>query len=141
MVLGYFIHPNEGKNSWIEAISNLKERGLANPKIFITDGLNGMVDAIHEVFPKAVHQRCLVHVSRNIRSDVHKKDQKAIADDFKKVYAPEVTDKAEFRLRLMQFVSKWQVAYPKRMKLLLETKGLDTYLDFRTFRSGRREEY
>lgn len=132
MVLGYFIHPNEGKNSWIEAINSLKKRGLLNPKIFITDGLNGMVDAIKEVFPNAKHQRCLVHVSRNICKDVHKKDQKQIAEDFKHVYAPEVTTKDEFESRLVAFVSKWQKAYPKRMKLLLETQGLNTYLEFPT---------
>lgn len=130
MVLGYFIHPNEGKDSWIEAIKSLKIRGLSNPKIFITDGLNGMVDAIKEVFPNAKHQRCLVHVSRNISNDVHKKDQKQIVEDFKNVYAPNVTTKEEFGNRLITFVSKWQKAYPKRMKLLLDTKGLDTYLEF-----------
>ena len=130
MVLGYFVHPNEGKNSWIEAIKSLKSRGLSNPKIFITDGLNGMVDAINEVFPDAKHQRCLVHVSRNIINDVHKKDQKQIAVDFKSVYVKEVITKDEFRSRLLSFVSKWQKVYPKRMKLLIDTQGLDTYLEF-----------
>ena len=130
MVLGYFIHPNEGKNSWTEAIQSLRDRGLKDPKLFVTDGLNGMVDAIHEVFPKAKHQRCLVHVARNIIGDVHKKDQKEIGADFKHVYAPEVTTKEEFGNRLTRFVSKWQKAYPKRMRLLLEVKGLDTYLGF-----------
>lgn len=132
MVLGYFIHPNEGKNSWIEAIKSLKNRGLLNPNIFITDGLNGMVDAIKEVFPNAKHQRCLVHVSRNISNDVHKRDQKQILEDFKKVYAKEVTTEEEFRSRLISFATKWQKAYPKRMKLLLETQGLSTYLKFPT---------
>ncbi len=130
MVLGYFIHPNEGKFSWMEALDGLRKRGLSDPKIFITDGLNGMTEAIHEVFPKASHQRCLVHVSRNICRDVHKKDQKAIAEDFKAVYAPDVTTKEEFRKRLCTFVSKWQASYPRRMRLLLETTGLDTYLSF-----------
>lgn len=130
MVIGYFIHPNEGKHSWIEAIQSLKSRGLTNPKIFITDGLNGMTDAIKEVFPNGKHQRCLVHISRNICKDVHKKDQKQIAEDFKHVYAPEVTTKEEFQKRLSSFVCKWQRAYPKRMRLLLETECIDTYLDF-----------
>lgn len=130
MVLGYFIHPNEGKFSWIDALKSLRNRGLAKPKIFVTDGLNGMTEAIHEIFPEAQHQRCLVHISRNIVRDVHKKDQKAIADDFKFVYAPEVTTKEEFQNRLISFVSKWQKSYPRRMRLLLETNGLDTYLRF-----------
>lgn len=130
MVLGYFIRPDEGKFSWIDALRGLQKRGLANPRIFVTDGLNGMTEAIHEVFPEAQHQRCLVHVSRNIVRDVHRKDQKAIAEDFKAVYAPEVTTKEEFRGRLAAFVSRWQRSYPRRMRLLLETDGLDTYLGF-----------
>ncbi len=130
MVLGYFFHPNEGKFSWIDALKGLRKRGLSNPKIFVTDGLNGMTEAIREIFPEAQHQRCLVHVSRNITRDVHRKDQKAIADDFKEVYSPDVTTKEEFRRRLVAFAAKWQKPYPRRMRLLLETDGLDTYLGF-----------
>uniref|UniRef100_UPI0038CC0F80 transposase n=1 Tax=Aliibacillus thermotolerans TaxID=1834418 RepID=UPI0038CC0F80 len=50
------------------------------------DGLPGMTDSIHRVYPKAKHQVCCVHVARNISSKVRVKDRAAILDDFKAVY-------------------------------------------------------
>jgi len=51
--------------------------------LFSSDGLPGMTDAIHRVYPKTKHQVCCVHVARNIASKVRVKDRSAILDDFK----------------------------------------------------------
>ena len=61
-ILDFITVPNEGSHSWKDFLMSLKERGIGNPKLFITDGLQGMPNAIKEVFPKAKHQRCLVHI-------------------------------------------------------------------------------
>lgn len=69
-VLGFWIKPAEGANNWGAILEELKKRGVTSPKLFITDGLNGMTEAIKEVYPLAKHQNCLVHVGRNIAQNV-----------------------------------------------------------------------
>src|SRR5690625_49693 len=85
-VLDFTIAPTEFAHVWEELIQRLHERGVENVFLFISDGLLGMTDSIHRVFPKAKHQVCCVHVARNISSKVRVKDRAAILDDFKAVY-------------------------------------------------------
>lgn len=54
VVLGFSIAPNEGACSWKDFLIQLKDRGLKDPRVFVTDGLQGMPNAISDVFPKAV---------------------------------------------------------------------------------------
>ena len=65
-VLSFSVTPNEGASAWEKVLGDLKERRCRNPLMFITDGLQDMTEAIARVFPKARHQRCIVHVSRNL---------------------------------------------------------------------------
>ena len=74
----------------------------------------GMPEAIKEVFPNAKHQRCLVHIQRNISQNVRVKDRTEICDDFRNVYNQETKEKTfeEFD----NFVKKWQITYPHLIK-------------------------
>lgn len=127
-ILDFATVSNEGSHSWREFLSSLKERGIGDPKIFITDGLMGMPEAIGEVFPEAKHQRCLVHIQRNISRNVRVKDRAEICDDFKAVYGKET--KEETLEEFGSFVEKWRVTYPRLIKKIATTSGLFAYLDF-----------
>lgn len=48
-ILGYVFGETEKIDLWKELLRNLKERGLKNPKRFITDGLSGRPEAIREI--------------------------------------------------------------------------------------------
>ena len=85
-VLSYAIAPTESITIWEEILLDLQERGVKNVLLFITDGLKGMVGAIHRFYPKARFQHCCVHVSRNISHKVRVDDRKEVCDDFKMVY-------------------------------------------------------
>lgn len=80
------------------------------------------------MFPNAKHQRCLVHIQRNISQHVRVKDRTEICDDFKKVYDQQTSEKTyeEFE----NFIAKWQVTYPHLIKKVASTSGLFSYLDF-----------
>ncbi len=52
----------------------------------MTDGLSGIEESIHSVYPNAQFQQCFVHVSRNIAHKVRVRDRKEICKDFKSVY-------------------------------------------------------
>lgn len=127
-ILDFVTVPNEGSHSWKDFLKTLKERGIGNPKIFITDGLQGMPEAISEFFPNAKHQRCLVHIQRNISQNVRIKDRKEIIEDFKKVYNEETINQTKEQFN--SFVNKWKITYPRLIQRIVETPGLFTYLDF-----------
>ncbi len=127
-ILDFVTVPNEGSHSWKDFLQKLKERGIGDPKIFITDGLQGMPEAISAVFPNAKHQRCLVHIQRNISQNVRQKDRKEIVEDFKKVYNKETIQ--ETKEQFNTFVNKWKITYPRLINKIVETHGLFSYLDF-----------
>lgn len=79
-------------------------------------------------FPNAKHQRCLVHIQRNISQNVRVKDRKEIIEDFKKVYNEETINQTKEQFN--SFVNKWKITYPRLIQRIVETPGLFTYLDF-----------
>src|SRR5699024_11579454 len=64
-VLDFTIAPTESAEVWEELVQRLSERGVEHVLLFISDGLNGMTDALHRVYPKAKQQVCCVPVSRH----------------------------------------------------------------------------
>jgi len=127
-VLAYTIAPTESAYNWQELLTELKERGVEEVLLFISDGLKGMVDAISTVFPKAQYQTCLVHVARNISHKVRVEDRQEICDDFKTTY--KAANQEAGQLALNDFCSKWKKAYPKVVKSLQDNAYLLTFYGF-----------
>ena len=128
VVLGLYFAPNEGAWSWDDVLADLKSRGLYSVSLFVTDGLQGMPEAIHRNYPKAKHQLCLVHETRTICRDVRKSDRKAVSGDFKNVYSAK--DRAEAESRLSDFESKWEKTYPNMVRKLRKQIDLFTFMDY-----------
>lgn len=128
VILGFYFTPNEGAWAWDDVLRNLQSRGLYSPSLFVTDGLQGMPEAIHRVFPMAQHQMCLVHATRTICRDVRKSDRKQVSDDFRYVYT--ARSKAEAELRLATFESKWEKTYPSMVRKLRKQDNLFTFMGY-----------
>lgn len=128
VVLGFYFAPNECAWSWDDVLADLKSRGLYSVSLFVTDGLQGMPEAIHRNYPKAKHQLCLVHETRTICRDVRKSDRKAVSGDFKDVYSAK--DRAEAESRLSDFESKWEKTYPNMVRKLRKQIDLFTFMDY-----------
>lgn len=77
-VIDYRISPNENMTVWAELLRDLADRGLKQVQLFIADGVIGLSPVIKSVYPKAVFQRCHVHVTRNLRNKVRKHDQATV---------------------------------------------------------------
>ena len=128
VVLGFYFAPNEGAWSWDDVLADLKSRGLYSVSLFVTDGLQGMPEAIHRNYPKAKHQLCLGHETRTICRDVRKSDRKAVSGDFKNIYSAK--DRAEAESRLSDFESKWEKTYPNMVRKLRKQIDLFTFMDY-----------
>lgn len=88
-VLGAAEGSKEDKESWLEFLRHLKERGLSGPQLFVGDKCLGLVEALGEVFPQAKWQRCVVHFYRNVFSVVPNGKMKEVAAMLKAIHAQE----------------------------------------------------
>ncbi len=75
----------ESRSSYGVLFPNLKDRGLATPKLIISDAHSGLVSAIQASFPGASWQRCKVHFMRNILAYVPQKEKRSFASVLKEI--------------------------------------------------------
>ncbi len=127
-VIAYTLAPTESAFNWKELLLEIKERGVEEVLLFLSDGLTGMVDTITSVFPNAQYQTCLVHVARTISHKVRVEDRPEICEDFKTIYRS--NDQESGQVALDQFCSKWQKSYPKVTKSLASNSHLLTFYQF-----------
>ena len=95
---------------------SLKNRGLEQVLLFITDGLNGIRNACLEVFPSAKHQACWTHLCRNVMKYVRAKDKSTVMNELKLVY--NAASPAEAESILYDFIVKYSKIYPKAVAVL-----------------------
>ena len=80
-VLGLWASKAEGAKFWLQVLTELKNRGVADIFIACVDGLKGFPEAIETVFPQAEVQLCIVHQVRASLNYVSWKQRKAVAAD------------------------------------------------------------
>ena len=85
-VLGIWIETTETASKWCEIFEELKSRGVEDIFFVSMDGLTGLPEAVERVYPQAILQRCIVHITRNIYSILPKKEVKEVVTDFKEIY-------------------------------------------------------
>lgn len=124
-VLGFSLAPTESAYVWKEILQDLKDRGLEEVLLVVTDGLSGIDDSIHSVYPNAQFQQCCVHVSRNIAHKVRVSDRQEICSDFKLVYQASSKEEANNQIRFK--IDKWKKQYPRVVKLFMNPAILTFY--------------
>ena len=106
-VLGLWLSQNEGAKSWLQVVTELKNRGVQDILIACVDGLKGFPEAIEAVFPATTVQLCIVHMVRHSLNYVSWKRRVEVAADLKRIYTSATVEEAE--LRLGEFEAKWEI--------------------------------
>jgi len=65
-VLGLALADAETRSSWSAFMRSLRDRGLRGMAVVTSDAHEGLVAALHDVWPDAAWQRCQAHFSRNV---------------------------------------------------------------------------
>lgn len=65
-IIGLSVADAETHDSWKAFLKSLKERGLKEMSMLTSDSHEGLVGALHEVYPDVPWQRCQAHFTRNI---------------------------------------------------------------------------
>ena len=128
-VLGMWINETESASFWLNALNDLKARGVEDILITCTDNLAGIKQAIQAIFPFAITQLCVVHQIRNSCRYVVWKEKKAFVADLKTIYAAINKEAAEYALK--DFESKWGSKYAYAIKSWKENWDyLTAYFDY-----------
>ena len=117
-VLGIWFQRSEGAKFWLQVLTELKQRGVADVLVACIDGLTGFLEAIEAVFPRTWVQTCLVHQVRSSLRFVPYRDKRAVAADLKRIYT--ATDQDAAADELQRFADKWDGRYPTISRSWLE---------------------
>jgi putative transposase len=88
-IIGVAEGAKEDKEGWSSFLRYLKRRGLKGVKLFISDKNLGLFESLHEFYPKALWQRCIVHFYRNVFTMVPNGKIGEVAAMLKAIHAQE----------------------------------------------------
>lgn len=108
-VLAFSIQPEETKEGWKEILQSLRERGLKSARILVSDGFAGIGEIVSELLPGCLHQRCYLHLARNLMEKVRADDRKPISWDFMQLAKMESGKEALGAFEA--FLAKWGAKY------------------------------
>lgn len=126
-ILGLWSLAAEGASAYAGVLTELQARGVEDVVVVATDGLTGAEEAVAAVFPRADHQRCLVHQMRSSLALVTHADRKAVATSLKAIYTAATEREAELRLaeaeaawggRYGAVFASWRLHWPSLVAFL-----------------------
>lgn len=107
----------ESKESWLEVLRSLRDRGMQAPVLAVGDGALGFWAALPEVWPHTKGQRCWFHKMQNVLDKLPKKERKEAAERLRAVYLASSRSAAEHLAQ--DLATEWQQSYPKAATCLL----------------------
>jgi putative transposase len=119
----------ETEETYTQLFNKLKERGVEDVWLVVSDAHKGLQAAVKKSFLGASWQRCKVHFMRNILAHVGHRDKGQFAAKLKQIWVQ--PDRAS-ALKLAEiFIEEYEEQYPEAIEVLSE--GLEDSLQFYSF--------
>lgn len=133
-VLGIYNAPTEAASIWHDIITDLKQRGLQQCRLFVTDDLTGLDNAIEQHFETVTIQKCVLHLKRNLLKKVRKSHRAPLAEDLAQVFDLERADDTQAAVlqRAQQIYQRWYKIYP-HLAILNEEHRMSYYFSYLKF--------
>lgn len=128
-VLGFSTGDRENQQAWEALFDNLKERGLEQVDLWITDGGKAMINAIESKFLNAKRQRCVWHKMENILGYIPRERHEQVKPELRAIFYQENLEKAQ--QTAAAFLLKYEPVYPAACECL--RRDLDDCLTFYQF--------
>jgi len=75
----------ESRESWLEVLRDLKDRGLELPRLTIADGNLGIWSALRDIHPHGEGQRCWNHKIKNVIDSLPKRVRDEAVEYLRKI--------------------------------------------------------
>jgi putative transposase len=119
----------EDKEGWLSLLQDLRTRGATQIDLIVTDGHDGLLAAVSDLFAATPRQRCLVHKQRNVLNAIPRRERGDVQAELVGVW--EQPSKPEARVQLAAFKAKYSKRYPEAVRSLAEEEEKTfTFYDF-----------
>jgi len=108
----------EDKDGWACLLQDLRSRGATHIDLIVTDGHDGLLAAVAELFAATPRQRCLVHKQRNVLNAIPRRERGDVQAELVGIW--EQPTKQEALTQLAAFKAKYAVRYPEAVRSLTE---------------------
>jgi transposase-like protein len=133
-ILGIYNQPTESASNWKDMFEDLKDRGLKQCNLMVSDNLSGINSTIELQFEGIKIQQCVLHLKRNVFKKIKMKHRKEVTKDLAAVFDMDKSDdsKEQAFKRAKEFSEKWSKFYPhlKKFSDENEIRYYFTYLDY-----------
>ncbi len=128
-VLAFTVGDRENEQAWKDLFDDLKERGVKEIGLWVSDGNKAMLNAIAAKFGTAPRQRCVMHKMDNVLSYIPTKQQEQVKPEVRAVFYQK--DRASADQAVAAFIEKYQRVYPSAVECL--QRDLEACLTFYSF--------
>jgi transposase-like protein len=119
----------EDKDGWACLLQDLRRRGATHVDLIVTDGHEGLLAAVKELFAATPRQRCLVHKQRNVLNAIPRRERADVQAELAGIW--EQPSKGEALAQLAAFKAKYRKRYPEAVRSLTEEEEKTfTFYDF-----------
>jgi putative transposase len=127
----------ESTDAWADFLSGLYQRGLRSPLLIISDGAAGLINAVDQIYPRSLRQRCLIHIARNILAKIPAHRQAEVKAAYWAIFdldptltpGPGAVHAAQRRIDA--FATRYASQYPAAVRSLTADRDqLTSYLRF-----------
>jgi putative transposase len=108
----------ESKEGWLSLLQDLRTRGATQIDLIVTDGHDGLLAAVAELFAATPRQRCLVHKQRNVLNAIPRRERGDVQAELVGIW--EQPTKQEALTQLAAFKAKYAQRYPEAVRSLTE---------------------
>jgi transposase-like protein len=119
----------EDKDGWACLLQDLRSRGATQIDLIVTDGHDGLLAAVSELFSSTPRQRCLVHKQRNVLNAIPRRERGEVQAELVGIW--DQPKKQEALIQLAVFKAKYAQRYPEAVRSLAEDEEhLLTFYEF-----------
>jgi putative transposase len=120
----------ESLDIWGRFIGDLKDRGLKDPLMVISDGNAGVIAAIEKYFPTSYRQRCTKHQVENVLDSIPKEKHDEVRPKLNRIFYG-ATSLEQAKESLKAFQREYRKIYPSAVERL--NNDIDQALTFYLF--------
>lgn len=117
-VLALRVCAEEDKAGWLSLLQDMRTRGATQVDLLVTDGHDGLLAAVGELFSATPRQRCLVHKQRNVMSAIPRREREDVQAELSGIWKQE--KKEDALANLQAFKAKYAQRYPEAVRSLAE---------------------
>jgi transposase-like protein len=108
----------ESKEGWLSLLQDVRTRGATQIDLIVTDGHDGLLGAVAQLFAATPRQRCLVHKQRNVLAAIPRRERGEVQAELVGIW--EQPTQPEALIQLAAFKAKYAQRYPEAVRSLAE---------------------